>query len=246
MSSTLSLYRAMAKPETSAVVFDYFGTLASANGVSVWWAELPRRVAAAGGVLSDDLIRWFSSLPEEHAEHSTDELSYRVWTNGRLARLLRSSGLSARTRRQLLADTLEERYSRTFSIFPEVLAVLTELRSRGIRVGVCSNWDWALDKELRANGVAELVEFVVCSARVGFRKPHPGIFDCVRAASGVSPASVVFVGDEWSADISGSRRAGFRPAHVNRAPLCPIEDHDDVPCLPDLTGIIAMVDGASP
>ncbi len=236
----------MAKTETVAVVFDYFGTLACADGVNVWWAELPDRVAALGGSLTDDVISWFSTLPEDHAEHSADEASYRAWTDGRLARLLRASGLSAPRQRKLLAEILEERYSRTFSIFPEVMDVLAALKSSPLRVGVCSNWDWALEKELRANGVEEFVDFVVCSARVGFRKPHPRIFDFVRDAAGVSHESVIFVGDEWRADVTGSRRSGFRAVHVNRDGPCPVDDHEDVPCIPALTGIYTIVDGDAP
>lgn len=222
------------------IVFDYFKTLATEEGGALWWSELERRVAAAGGSIIDELIEWFGALPLEHVEYSIDEASYCRWSDGRLDRVLSSSGLSEQECNRIRSVTLQERYVRTFNVFPEVPSLLQVLRERGVRVGVCSNWDWGLDRELAANGIADLIDFVVCSARVGYRKPHPKIFERAKEAAAVEPESIVFVGDDWNADIEGSRVAGFRPVHVERGAECRVVDHEGVPCIGDLRELLAL------
>ena len=54
---------------------------------------------------------------------------------------------------------------------------LAGLRDQGLVVGLCSNWDWDLDRHLDHNGITGLLDFVVCSASAGYRKPHPAIFE---------------------------------------------------------------------
>ncbi|MGI8792994.1 MAG: HAD family hydrolase [Acidimicrobiales bacterium] len=110
-------------------------------------------------------------------------------------------------------------------------------------MGICSNWDWDLDRHLERTGIAEHVDFVVCSAIHGYRKPHPAIFDTVVARVEASPESILFVGDSWGDDIDGARAAGLRPVHIARQGSCPAIDvaHDDVPCVPDARAVLDLI-----
>jgi putative hydrolase of the HAD superfamily len=133
------------------------------------------------------------------------------------------------------------RYSRLFTVFPDVAALLSELRDRGITVGICSNWDWDLDRQLRHNSLNPLIDFVVCSAVCGYRKPHPEIFASVIALAGLPADQIVFVGDNLSDDIAGAATAGLRPVHVDRQGACQPGDHAEVPCLRDLDQVLDLV-----
>jgi putative hydrolase of the HAD superfamily len=110
-------------------------------------------------------------------------------------------------------------------------------------VGVCSNWDWDwdLDRQLRHNSVSDLLDFVVCSAIHGHRKPHPAIFTSVIAQAGLPPAQIVFVGDNLSDDVAGAAKAGLRPVHLARQGACQPSDHDGVPCLSDLDQLLDLL-----
>ena len=100
--------------------------------------------------------------------------------------------------------------------FPEALAVLEELRRRNVPVGVCSNWGWDLDVALASTGVAPLVDVPITSARAGFRKPHPAIYEAILTGLDVDPSETVFVGDSWEPDVLGPIGMGMTSVHICR------------------------------
>jgi putative hydrolase of the HAD superfamily len=104
-------------------------------------------------------------------------------------------------------------------VVPQAPSLLQSLRARGLKVAIVSNWHGGLNRIVSALGLADLVDFVVCSADVGFRKPHPEIFQVALRQSGVPASAVVHVGDTWDEDIVGAARVGITPVHLtNGAP----------------------------
>jgi putative hydrolase of the HAD superfamily len=57
-------------------------------------------------------------------------------------------------------------------------------------------------------GLGAHVSEVITSARCGYEKPHPAIFDLARRAAG-NPDTAWMVGDNPIADIAGAARAGI-------------------------------------
>jgi HAD superfamily hydrolase (TIGR01509 family) len=55
---------------------------------------------------------------------------------------------------------------------------------------------------------------VVASVDVGWRKPHPRIYEAALRDCQVSPRNAVFVGDNWAADVEGPRRVGMSAIYV--------------------------------
>jgi putative hydrolase of the HAD superfamily len=92
-------------------------------------------------------------------------------------------------------------------------ALLEALRGRGLKVGLVSN---ALDppgllhRDLEQFGVAERLDTAVFSSEVGWRKPHPAIFERALGALDVEPAAALFVGDTLATDIAGAAALGMR------------------------------------
>ncbi|MCK9485515.1 MAG: HAD family hydrolase [Dehalococcoidia bacterium] len=99
-------------------------------------------------------------------------------------------------------------------ILPGAYEMLATLRARGFRLGVITN---------RAHGGAsfraELADYqldtyfdaLICSDRVGYRKPHPRIFEVALEAFGIAPEQAVHVGDNLEADVHGARQVGILP-----------------------------------
>ena len=228
-------------PDTQAVVFDFYNTLAAPHADD-FWSRLPGLVAAAGGEMEGRALEdWERLQPEEHLEHSTSEAAYRAWQARRLEALLEQCGVPRAAHAGIVAEIEDVRYTRLFQVFPDVADVLADLRDRGLMVGICSNWDWDLERHLRHNRIHDLIDFFVCSAIHGHRKPHPAIFATVIDQAGVPAERIVFVGDSLSDDIAGSMRAGLRPVHIARHHACPPDGHDGVACLPDLHGLAALI-----
>lgn len=199
-----------------------------------FWVQLPALVVAAGGVPdATALADWETGSPLEHDDHSTTEEAYRAWQADRLALLLQRCRVADQEAAELLARIEHWRYTRFFDVYPEVRQVLTLFKECGVKVGVCSNWDWDLERQLRHNDLSELLDFVVCSAVVGYRKPHRRIFQRVAEAAETETASILFVGDSWTDDVVGARAAGMAAVHVARQP-CDVTQHNVAPCVADL------------
>ena len=97
---------------------------------------------------------------------------------------------------------------------PDVIPLLGELRTRGIKAGVLSNTMWprsAHERVLRRDNVLHLFDGAVFSSEIPWTKPHPEAFRAAMAAVGVAdPASCVFVGDRPYDDVHGAKRVGMR------------------------------------
>lgn len=104
-----------------------------------------------------------------------------------------------------------------FEAFEDAAPALTQLRARGLKLVVVSNWDCSLPDVLDGIGLLRLVDGVVTSAVVGAAKPEPLIFQTALAAAGCEAAAAVHVGDSVAYDVEGARRAGIRPLLLARA-----------------------------
>src|SRR5262249_46098524 len=64
-------------------------------------------------------------------------------------------------------------------------------------------------------GLGDVVDVVVCSAAIGYEKPHPEAYRCALRAAG-DPERRWMVGDNYQADVVGAERAGI-PAILVRS-----------------------------
>jgi putative hydrolase of the HAD superfamily len=116
--------------------------------------------------------------------------------------------------RDVVFDALME--SLRFHAFPDSAPTLRELRARGIRAVVVSNWDWSLHERLHETGLAELVDGAIASAEIGSAKPDGRIFEAALRIAGTRPDETWHVGDTPEADVDGARAAGIHPVLIAR------------------------------
>src|SRR5829696_611264 len=124
-----------------------------------------------------------------------------------------------------------------FRTYPEVPGTLRELRRRGIRLVVVSNWDVSLHERLAETGLAPLVDGAVASAEAGCAKPDSAIFALGLALAGAAPEEAWHAGDSPEADVAGAMGAGIRPVLVARdgAPRVP-----SVAAIAGLDGLLSL------
>ena len=103
-----------------------------------------------------------------------------------------------------------------FHVFPDVIPALDAMLAAGLRLGVVSNWGWAAPELLQNLELARHFEVLSISARVGYQKPHPAIFQHALELMGIEPDKAVHVGDDPGADVAGARRAGIEPILIDR------------------------------
>ena len=101
---------------------------------------------------------------------------------------------------------------------PQVGPMWTDLRERGLKVGVLSNTIWPRawhEGFFRRDGVLHLLDGDVYTSEVPWTKPSPHVFEAAMAAVGVSdPSRCVYVGDRLFEDVWGAHHAGMRAIHV--------------------------------
>ncbi|WP_030677523.1 HAD family hydrolase [Streptomyces rimosus] len=108
-------------------------------------------------------------------------------------------------------------YEAAWTLFPDSAQALADLAPLA-RQGVLSNSSVAnQDRKLRALGIRDHFEVVLCADEVGHAKPAAEAFRAACDALGLAPERVVYVGDRLDVDAIGARDAGLGAVWVDRA-----------------------------
>ncbi len=101
-------------------------------------------------------------------------------------------------------------------VFPDAWDALPAIRQRGVVLGAVSNWVWDLPELLHALDLVRHFDFIAASARVGYEKPHRGIFEYALEQAGVAPSEAIHVGDHVDADVLGATALGIEAVLIDR------------------------------
>jgi putative hydrolase of the HAD superfamily len=101
-------------------------------------------------------------------------------------------------------------------------------------VHALANWDKGLDDVLRRTGLRDLLGDAAASEMLGAEKPARACFDTFLSRNALNPARVIYVGNEYVADVVGAREAGLTPILVDRDDRLPAADCLRVRALRDL------------
>lgn len=91
--------------------------------------------------------------------------------------------------------------------------VLTGLRERGYKLGLCSNYFGYYDHVLASTarmGIVALLDATVFSCETGWRKPNPASYAAICDRLAVQPQDCLFVGDRLLEDVHGPQALGMR------------------------------------
>lgn len=125
----------------------------------------------------------------------------------------------------LLVTRWETDYARLIRPTPEVAEMLAHWSPRK-PAGVVSNFFLPDEpaRFLERFGLRQHFRFVVDSARFGFRKPHPAIFDEALSRAGLTRAQasrVLYIGDRVDLDVETPRALGMQVIHFHRGKTRP-------------------------
>ena len=98
------------------------------------------------------------------------------------------------------------------SVIPDdVRRALVQLKEAGYSMAVLSNRSQPFQETLDTHTIGEFFDFAVAGGEVNSYKPDPGLFEHALQRAKVSAGEAVYVGDNYFADVVGSRRAGLTP-----------------------------------
>lgn len=208
------------------VIFDLGGTLVYQNPIPELdrerqqCASIARLIAEelgcpAPNALADRLL----ALRNEHGDLTQQDLIERR-ARDTIAIGLREAGLPVDDQILDRAERLLFDTDRGRPLYPGARELLEALRSRGLRIGLVSNWSshWIVTDVVMGAGIQGYFAPLVSSAGFGRIKPHPSIFLHVLETWDLNPDDVVMIGDTLSTDILGASKVGMRSILVDVEP----------------------------
>jgi putative hydrolase of the HAD superfamily len=131
----------------------------------------------------------------------------------------------------------------SWHVFPDAVPALEALRERGLTLGAVSYWVWHLPELLHSLDLVAHFDFVAVSSRVGFEKPHAGIFRHALAEARVPADAAIHVGDHLDADVAGASSVGIGAVLIDRRDrFTEAEMPEGVPLIRTLTELLPIVD----
>jgi putative hydrolase of the HAD superfamily len=109
----------------------------------------------------------------------------------------------------------QEGWLTSVHVGPDVLPTLRRLRDAGLRTGLVSNAAYQarlMRTQVEALGLSPYLDATTFSSEVGWRKPHPAIYQDALSKLAVPAEAALFVGDRLKEDVQGPQRAGMRAA----------------------------------
>ena len=130
-------------------------------------------------------------------------------------------------------------FYRPQSIIPnDVRRALPQLKEAGYILGVISNRDQPFQNVLEEHGIAEFFDFSLAAGEVNIFKPEPGLFEHALRRVNLSAGEAIYVGDNYFADVVGSRRAGLRPVLYDPLGIFPEPDCPTIKSFDELNSIL--------
>lgn len=100
-------------------------------------------------------------------------------------------------------------------LYPDVAEVLRRLRSRGVRVAICSNVAHAYAARIRE--LLPNLDAYALSCEIGQCKPAPAMYQAVIDALSTHARHVLFIGDSRRADVEGPIAFGMKAVLLDRS-----------------------------
>jgi HAD superfamily hydrolase (TIGR01549 family) len=237
----------MTMAQIEAVLFDYGRTLVTwvypTDDLLRVLNQFRPRIEAALGIpapeaqtILDDVLL---PLEEYVGNESEDEVDYvevyrETWQR---AGMRLPEGLLHE-----ILDAEQRCWDHAVRVDEQVPPILEWLGEHGYKRGVCSNAPFPpqmMRRQLKTNGIAELVDAIVFSSEIGKRKPAPEVYQAALDALDASPERTLFAGDRVREDYEGPLALGMRAvvvtAHADEPPP------DGVPAIRSLAELPALL-----
>jgi 2-haloalkanoic acid dehalogenase type II len=198
-----------------AVLFDLGLTLIR----TAPFPEIYRTILARFGVTAsvEDIVRAQNATEGEFDIATYDENRRKeFWTNYN-ASLLEKLGIEEK--RIFLAAQIDELWWKCshVQVYPDVEPTLSQLRAKGLNLGLVSN---GFKKDLKyilgEFGLEKWFDVVVCIESCNCAKPDKEIFLYALNELGVKAGEALFVGDSVVHDYEGASNVGIKPLLIDR------------------------------
>jgi HAD superfamily hydrolase (TIGR01549 family) len=205
------------------LIFDAYGTLVELDD---FYNRLHHGFARLGVLLPIEVVTKAARAEMQHyvsrtvfAREEADWIALKTECAGILANAIRAQHKNFALGEAQVLRVLES--ALVFRTFPEVREVLENLKARGVKMGVLSNWDFSLHHILDSAGLSDYFSFVLPSSEAGVQKPAREFFALAlqrarREYSRLQRRHCWYIGDHYDGDVLGARLAGMKPVWLVR------------------------------
>ena len=146
-----------------------------------------------------------------------DERSHEIWVN-MYALLSERLGIEGEVERREIGGRVHTMFKSAahWELFSDVIPCFEQLRERGVKISLISNWGKDLRTILPGLAINEYLDDAVISAEVELHKPDPRIFRLALERLGIEPHEAVHVGDQLIADVEGAQAVGIMGVLLDR------------------------------
>lgn len=188
-------------------------------------------------------LYWANSpdLRDDLVAHSADTENFWIeYSRRRLIALGVSPAVSHEYASKVSAHMGKE-YKPESVVPDEVREALGRLRGMGYRMAVLSNRDKPFQETLDTHRISEFFEFSLAGGEVDSYKPEPGLFEHALKRAGLTAQEAIYVGDNYFADVVGSRRAGLTPVLFDPEGIFPEADCAIIKTFEELNSAIKTI-----
>jgi HAD superfamily hydrolase (TIGR01549 family) len=233
--------------EISAILFDLDGTIRHSRPRGI---DIFHKLAFDLGVSFDDEVkkqaeRWthkyfaMSDAMQEDSLSTGGSLSGEFWlkyTRRHLERL----GAPQDYLQELsiiITEKMDLSYQPESYISDDVMPALKILKGSGFTLGLITNRNQSITTLLAEHELDGIFDIILTAGEVGYWKPDPRIFYYALQVLKLDAGRAVYIGDNYFADVLGSRAAGltpilFDPLEIYPSPGCMvIRSIGDLPVL---------------
>ncbi len=199
-----------------AIIFDLDDTLIlSDESVEQTWkkacADYSERHSCVGIDVICNKIReifiWFWSDPDRHKEGRNDMQNTRC----KIVRMaFEELGIKDQDGADKIADNYAIIRTKMLVLFPNVYETLTEIRQKGIKLGMLTNGESQIQRnKINRFNLNQYFDYIQVEGEVGFGKPEKIAYTTILEVLGFSPNEVWIVGDNIEWEVRAPQELGI-------------------------------------
>jgi putative hydrolase of the HAD superfamily len=196
----------------SAVIFDLFGTLVDDFPSSA--GQMNVEMANALGVPFEPFMRLWREMTD-------------MRTGGAFQTVEESieyvcAAMGAQVSAEQMTSAVEIRLRHTRRALeprPNAVAILTQLRSHGYKLGLLSNCSIEIPILWPETAFADLFDSTIFSSRERVKKPDPRIYHLVCERLGVAPLNCLYIADGENYELKAAAAVGIHPLLIRSSSL---------------------------
>jgi len=122
-----------------------------------------------------------------------------------------------------LQTVICRQYTRTYSLMPDAVGLLSALKEKGVKLGIVSNNYASIRQAISDVGLTAYFDDILYSSDYGIKKPAGEFYDALFQKHGLKKEDSVMIGNDRFADAGGAEDYGIASIYLHTEQSTPFE-----------------------